>query len=363
MSFVPSTVAFTGAAAGIGVLAHCMNQDNSSKTVCVTGGSGFLGSWCVKLLLERGHTVHATTRRPAKAEFLKDLPFADERLTIFAGCDFFKEGSFDAAIEGCDVVLHTASPFFVKGGTEDNLVKPAVQGIQNVYNSCVKFNIPEIVSTSSTVSVYANYGSMPEDHLYTEENWSPVEIMRDHENWYCLSKTLAEQEAWKYAEEHGFNLAVMNPCLILGPQLPGQKHLNTSTASLTAYCDGSKPEIENGRKNVVDVRDVALAHILAFEKGTNWGSRCLLVGGWPHWSEICDAIREMEDIDNSKVPTAVTTEPKLPAMGCAVATFDTTVSTSRLGLQYTSVKDMVQGNVKSSIDNGFVSTAQYAPGQ
>lgn len=333
----------------------------SPKVVCVTGGSGFLGSWCVKLLLERGYEVHATTRRPEKADFLQQLPFADERLTIFSGCDFFKAGSFEDAIRGCDIVLHTASPFFVKGGTEDNLVKPALEGMKNVLDSCVKLDIPEIVVTSSTVSVYANYtgSSTEEEYLYTEQDWSPKELLREHENWYCLSKTLAEEEAWSYAEKHGFKLSVMNPCLILGPQLPGQKHLNTSTGSLVAYCDGSKTEIANGRKNIVDVRDVALAHILAFETGNNWGSRCLLVGGWPHWSEICSAMQEMKELNTTLVPTTIATEPTPPAMGCPLATFDTTVSTEKLGLVYHSVKDMVQANVQSAIDNGFINTSTH----
>ena len=95
--------------------------------VCVTGGSGFLGSWIVKLLLERGYVVHATTRRMEKAGFLKDME-GSNHLTLFDGCDFTIPHSFDDAIQGCDAVIHCASPFFLAGATRQDLVEPAVAG-------------------------------------------------------------------------------------------------------------------------------------------------------------------------------------------------------------------------------------------
>lgn len=76
---------------------------------------------CVKLLLDKGYTVHTTTRTAGKADFLNRIPGAAERLKIFAGCDLLSAGSFDAAIRGCDAVLHTASPFYSKGGSVDKV--------------------------------------------------------------------------------------------------------------------------------------------------------------------------------------------------------------------------------------------------
>lgn len=361
-----SSLLFAGAAFGIGGLFYFMSR-KQTKVVCVTGGSGFLGSWCVKILLERGYVVRATTRSPGKAEYLKNLPGAAERLTIISGCDLLVPGSFDAAIEGCDVVLHTASPFFVKGGSEENLVKPALEGTQNVLNTCHNFRIPEVVLTSSTAAVYACYGTKPNDHVWSESDWSDVELMKEYDNWYCLSKTLAEQEAWKISKQPGcsFKLSVMNPCLIFGPMIKGQKHLNTSTAAMLPYIDGTKGEIENACKNIVDVRDVALAHVLAFETGKVWGSRCCLVAGSPHWSEISDYIRECVDFKDM-VPTKVGALSDAQTVYGSAApnptVFDTSVSED-LGIDYFSIRDQVQTNIRSALANGFSKHSQYIPGK
>ena len=207
------------------------------RVVCVTGGSGFLGSWCVKYALEQGWQVRATTRSIGKASFLKALPGAAERLTIVAGCDLQVPGSFDAAIDGCDAVLHTASPFFFVGGSRANLVAPALEGTKNVLDACTRFGVTKVALTSSTAAVYVAYGTKSNDHVYTAADWSDVALMEQHENWYCLSKTLAEREAWALATQPGcpWKLATMNPCWILGPMLNGQPHLNTSSNGLVEY--------------------------------------------------------------------------------------------------------------------------------
>ncbi|CAJ1397324.1 unnamed protein product [Effrenium voratum] len=159
---------------------------------CVTGGSGFLGSWCIKLLLEEGYTVHTTTRSAEKASYLRKLPGA-ERLKIFDGVDLLSPGAFDAAIQGCVAVLHTASPFYMKGGSEEKLVTPAVEGTRNVLDTCRRLGVKRVALTSSTASVYANYGTLPTEHVYSAADWSPAELLREKENWYCLSKVKAEE--------------------------------------------------------------------------------------------------------------------------------------------------------------------------
>ncbi|KAG9407326.1 hypothetical protein AC1031_002054 [Aphanomyces cochlioides] len=134
----------------------------SPQVVCVTGGSGFLGSCCIKLLLERGYRVHTTVRDPAnaaKVNHLKGLPGADDRLTFFQA-DLLTEGSFDGAIQGCSVVLHTASPFFMKNQSREGLVHPAVQGTLNVLRSVARTpGVRRVVLTSSSASVYVHCGT------------------------------------------------------------------------------------------------------------------------------------------------------------------------------------------------------------
>ena len=108
------------------------------------------------------YTVHATTRSEEKAAHLLKLPGAAERLKIFSGCDLLKIGSFGAAVEGCETVLHTASPFYSHGGSEDALVRPAVDGTRNVLLACVAHGVKEVVLTASTANVYVVYGACAE---------------------------------------------------------------------------------------------------------------------------------------------------------------------------------------------------------
>ena len=162
----------------------------SQKKVCVTGGSGFLGSWCVKLCLEAGYRVNCTTRSAEKAAYLKGLEGAEKNLVLFEGCNLLEEGSFDNAIAGCDAVLHTASPFWMTSdeAEQDKLVVPAVTGTTNVLSTCKKMGIKQVVLTSSTAAVYIQYGALPDEHIYVAEDWSPEDALRHKKAFYPLSK-------------------------------------------------------------------------------------------------------------------------------------------------------------------------------
>lgn len=337
----------------------------SESTVCVTGGSGFLGSWCVKLLLEEGYVVHTTTRSAEKAAYLKLLPGA-ERLRIFDGVDLLAPGAFDDAISGCSAVLHTASPFYTQAGSEQKLVKPAVEGTRNVLDACRRLGVKKVALTSSTASVYANYGTVAADHVYTGDDWSPAERLREKQNWYCLSKVLAEQEAWRMSKEEScpFQLTVLLPTLIWGPMIPGQPHLNTSANSLAGYMDGSLKEIENSCKSVVDVRDVAKAHIEAIRRDVG-GQRFLLIGGSPHYKDVVDFLRAAlpEDLKGNvptKIaetlgPTVLGPPPPQPVLS------DVSPAEKLLGIKFTPVEEQVTTMVTSMLQNGFMSSSQYVP--
>jgi nucleoside-diphosphate-sugar epimerase len=332
--------------------------------VCVTGGSGFLGSWCVKLLLDQGYRVHITTRQAEKATYLRGLPGAD-RLTIFDGVDLLRKGSFDGAIAGCEAVLHTASPYYTKSSSEDKLVTPAVEGTRNVLDACRRLGVKRVALTASLATVYMNYGTLPADHVYTEADWSPEGLLRQNQNWYCLSKLLAERSAWEVSREEGcpFQLAVLHPALIWGPMLEAQPHLNTSATALLGYMDGTSKEIENAFKAVVDVRDVARAHIEAIQRDVG-GQRFLLIGGCPHFKEV---VRHIDDVlpesMKANVPTKVS-EKLGSAVGgassCPVL-YDTSAAETLLGISFRSAEEQVKAMVTSMLDNRFTSSAQYVP--
>ena len=346
---------------------------SAARPILVTGGSGFLGSWVVKCLLDRGHHVRTTVRSLAKAQFLLSIPGHEstDKLQIYEGVDLNKAESWDCAFEGgvVDAVIHTASPFFFENGTEENLVLPAVNGTRNVLSACNKHNVKTVVLTSSTAAIYVHHGTRAADHVYTEQDWSPEDVLRSKHNWYALSKTLAEQLAWDVSRQADctFTLSVMNPTLIMGGQLPGQPHLNTSLATLVGYFDGvSMKEMENSCKSLVDVRDCALAHVLAAteKKAEAAGKRFLLIAASPHSTEIAAAVKKALPVELQKnVPTTVCST--LPTSNVMANPAPNPVLWSShteavLGLQFRGVEEMVGSGVQSCLENGFNSRTMYS---
>ncbi|KAH8512782.1 hypothetical protein H0E87_006182 [Populus deltoides] len=230
------------------------------QTICVTGAGGFIASWMVKLLLDKGYTVRGTARNPAdpKNSHLRELEGAEERLTL-CKADLLDYESLKEAIQGCDGVFHTASPV-----TDDpeEMVEPAVNGTKNVIIAAAEAKVRRVVFTSSIGAVYMDPNKGP-DVVIDESCWSDLEFCKNTKNWYCYGKAVAEQAAWDMAKEKGVDLVVVNPVLVLGPLL--QPTVNASIVHILKYLTGSAKTYANSVQAYVHVRDVALAHILVFE--------------------------------------------------------------------------------------------------
>lgn len=245
-------------------------QIDKNKPVLVTGGNGYIASWLVKYLLEDGVDVHATVRDPnnqAKVgHLLKAAQGAKGKLTLFKA-DLLSEGAFDAAMQGCELVFHTASPFVIKGLTDPqkDLVDPAVNGTRNVLEAANRVtSVKRIVLTASVVSIYGDARDMHDQGLaaFTEAQWNTTSSV-DHQP-YNYSKVAAERAAWEIAKRQSrWDLLTINPGLVLGPSLSTASD-SASLATLKELADGTMmtgvPKMEFG---VVDVRDVALAHLKA----------------------------------------------------------------------------------------------------
>ncbi|KAK6164130.1 hypothetical protein DH2020_000994 [Rehmannia glutinosa] len=254
------------------------------KTVCVTGASGYIASWLVKFLLHRGYTVKASVRDtndPKKTQHLLELDGANERLHLIKA-DLLEEGSFDAVVDGCDGVFHTASPFFLETtDPQADLIDPALKGTLNVLQSCAKTaSVKRVVLTSSMVAVFANGKPQTPQVVVDETWWSHPEFCRQ-------TQTLAEDAAWKFVREKGIDLVVINPGLVIGPLL--QPTLNTSSAILLNLLNETYP---NATFGWVNVKDVANAHILAFENPWANGRYCL-VESVAHNSETVNILRQL----------------------------------------------------------------------
>ncbi|KAL3717131.1 hypothetical protein ACJRO7_008675 [Eucalyptus globulus] len=178
-------------------------MSTGDKVVGVTGGSGYIASWLVKLLLQRGYTVKATVRNPETK------------------ADLLEEGSFASAVNGCEAVFHTASPVLLSASDpQRELVDPAVRGTLNVLRACAKFpSIKRVVITSSMAAVVYTGRPLTSGVVLDKTWFSNPAICEESKLWYQLSKTLAEKAAWDFTNENGIDLVVINPGHVIGPLL------------------------------------------------------------------------------------------------------------------------------------------------
>jgi nucleoside-diphosphate-sugar epimerase len=247
-----------------------MTTIDKSKPVMVTGANGYVASWLVKRLLDEGITVHAAVRNPNDEKKIGHLKAAAENSKgeiKFFKTDLLIPGSYKAAMEGCELVYHTASPFTlgVKNPQKD-LVEPAVKGTENVLNTAKEVaSVKRIVVTSSCAALYTDAidtNNAPGGRI-TEEVWNTTASL-DYQP-YSYSKTLAEQAAWEIAKsQKQWDLVTINPAGVFGPPL--NPHSNTSESMNILIMLGGgdmkmgAPKLGIG---IVDVRDVADAHVNA----------------------------------------------------------------------------------------------------
>ncbi len=241
-----------------------------SKPVLVTGGNGYIASWLVKYLLDDGLDVHATVRDPNNADKVRHLKSLGEgtrgSLSLFQA-DLLDEGAFDEAMQGCELVMHTASPFVIKGITDpaEQLVKPAVEGTRNVLAAANRVSsVKRVVLTSSVASIYGDAADaeLIDGPCFTEAHWNTTSSLTHQP--YSFSKVSAERAAWKMAEaQDRWDLVTINPALVMGPSLT-QGSDSTSLSTIKELADGTlRSGVPDMYFGVVDVRDVALAHIQA----------------------------------------------------------------------------------------------------
>lgn len=245
-----------------------MTQINSQAPILVTGATGFLAGWLVKHLLEEGHTVHAALRQPDNEEKRAHLDELAQKLPgaiKYFQADLLDEGSYAQAMEGCELVYHTASPFTLNvEDPQKELIDPAVKGTENVLQQARDTEtVKRVVLTSSCAAIYTDAsdtrkGSSSEG--ITEADWNTTASLEYQP--YSYSKTLAEQKAWEIADaQDRWDLVTINPSFVVGPALQKGKVTSESYNVLRQLGDGTmKAGVPRMGIGLVDVRDVAEAH-------------------------------------------------------------------------------------------------------
>eukprot|EP01129_Flabellula_baltica_P004362 TRINITY_DN1515_c0_g1_i2.p1 TRINITY_DN1515_c0_g1~~TRINITY_DN1515_c0_g1_i2.p1 ORF type:complete len:406 (+),score=85.19 TRINITY_DN1515_c0_g1_i2:565-1782(+) len=337
-------------------------------TVLVTGASGYIASHIIKLLQERGYRVIGTVRsldNPERYEHLTKLCKNPRYQLELRTGDLLVEGSFDEAVQGCQYVIHTASPFIrnVENPQED-LIDPAVNGTLNVLNSCTREQgIQRVIITSSQAAITLGVNS--EKRLVNEKDWNE-EANLELEPYY-YSKRCAEEATWNFMneEERHFSVACINPSFVLGPLLH-DKHSGESVDFLAELLNGRHPGVAKFGFPHVDVRDVARAHILAMENEELRGR--FLISGESEWltntarilkkyfpdhpvptTQIPGAILHMNTFIDDKISSGFINRQlnNIPLI-------DNTKSRVEMGLSYTLFEDTLVDMAKSLIEYGHV---------
>ncbi|BBE19188.1 dihydroflavonol-4-reductase [Aquipluma nitroreducens] len=247
-----------------------MKTIDQSKPILVTGGTGYLASWIIKQLLDEGKEVRTTVRNLSqkdKSAHLTALAVKSKGTLTFFEADLLKKGSFTEAMAGCELVIHTASPFKISGlkNAQKELVEPALEGTRNVLESVNSTeSVKRVVLTSSIVAIYGDAVDIQKtaNGIFTEEDWNFSSSV-DHQP-YPYSKTLAEKLAWEMAgKQNRWDLLTINPGFIMGPSL-SKRTDSTSIDIMIQLATGKfKTGVPSGEMGFIDVRDVAKAHILA----------------------------------------------------------------------------------------------------
>ena len=241
-------------------------MEKSKPTVLITGITGYLGSHVCKVFLEdERYNIKGTVRDKSKKEKIDPIKAAFgenfEQLELVEA-DLMDPISLDWAIEGSEIVIHTASPN-PSGNPkkESDVIDPAVNGTQAILDVCAKHWVKRLVITSSFLTIFDPAKNI---EVFDETDWlDPGKKTAV----YNKSKVMAEKLAWDFQSKlpaaERFEIVTLHPSLIFGPVLI--KTPFTSEEIIYKLMMGKFPGIPKINVALVDVRDVAIAHLRALD--------------------------------------------------------------------------------------------------
>ncbi|CCE78191.1 Piso0_000808 [Millerozyma farinosa CBS 7064] len=333
-------------------------------TVFVSGATGFIAQETVKQLVQKGYKVIGSVRSAERGDRLKKN-LGSDNFTYEIVEDIQKEGSFDETLKKhpeVTIFLHTASPFHFKTtDIENDLLKPAVEGTKNALKAIKEHgpNVKKVVITSSFAAIKKNTGDDNPNLVLTEESWNDStkeQAVKDPLSGYIASKAFAEKAAWEFLEKEKpqFVLSTVNPTLVLGPQAfisEIKNELNTSSEVINSILkSGPNDPLPPILEFFIDVRDVAKAHIAAFEKKEAEGKRLLVSEGRFVAQNIVDYINK--DFPQFKGKIAAGNPGQYPDFN-AFSKIDNSKTREILGFDFINFETCVKDTVQQILDAGF----------
>ncbi|PSR82507.1 flavonol reductase [Coniella lustricola] len=292
------------------------SDGTSKQIILVTGATSYIGTHVIKDFLAKGYHVRGQVRNDSSAVKVHRVfpdAVASGTLRTVSVPDITVEGAFDKAVEGVAGVVHCASPFVMQvENNERDLLDPAVKGTNRILEAVAAHapQVKRIVITSSFASIVDPAQGARPGYTYTEEDWNPT-------TWddavstesgavaYCASKVFAEKAAWAFVKEKqpNFTVATVCPPMVYGPVEHDAdiKKLNTSVADIYRFMDGSTKEPgETGFPAFADVRDVAEAHLRAYERAEP--GRYFITSGSFEYRDVCKVLRDVLPDRADKIP-------------------------------------------------------------
>jgi nucleoside-diphosphate-sugar epimerase len=320
-----------------------------TRTVCVAGASGLVGANIVREALARGYAVRGSLRDssdPAKAPYLKALPGAEERLTLF-DADMTEPGSFDTAMQGCDAVFIAClipmyfGPSGVKATDMDDaqgyaeIIMPTVNGCLNILGSAIKAGTNNALICSSTSST----NPIPPVEFKNEvDHWSDPDQQCADKKYTSATKAVMEKAAMALCRESGIRLSIFLPTLMLGPMILPDHADEGFMAVLARMVKGEKgrhDKVPNSSTSMAHIHDVANLFLAAYENPNAEGRYFGMKESW-HWQDLYAELEKL--IPGMVSPEALDVEPE------AATTFDFTRRDS-LSVQMRTVPEVLAAAV------------------
>jgi nucleoside-diphosphate-sugar epimerase len=343
--------------------------DSNSKTVLVTGSSGFIGTHCVLQLLEQGYKVRGTVRDLDRVKDLRDIFSRHTQAADyleFIQTDLLKDDGWEESVAGCEYVLHVASPFPNEmPENEDDLIRPAVDGTLRVLKAASEARVKRVVLTSSVAAIHGHHA---DGHALDESDWS--EEVNESADAYAKSKMLAEKAAWDFvknqAADHSLELVAINPCFVMGPLLY-EASLGTSAKAIRVFLSGAYPGTARLSWFLVDVRDVAAAHLVAMTNPKASGNRYICASEAIWLTDVAKALNNNFAEQGFKISTVQfpnwfvkvyalfdkTVKGEVPNLGKEIRISNCKIK-DELGMRFRSAEESVVAMGRSLIELGVL---------